>query len=157
MAAEEQQHQATGLAGFSDDDFRRTIWAALRIVAVAVAVGVPLLWWKLGWASAALFAVGAVISGSGLFEWLRLMSALMARMETATAEKPVEEGERREIVKPMGPVLVGFFLRLGLAIVLLYGSLKFLHGSIYALAAGLVLGVFALLIQALRLVKSWTT
>ena len=140
---------AEGLSTFTDADFRRVIWSALRLVAIAVLVGVPLLWWKLGWASAGLFVVGAAISGSGLFEWLRLMSALMARMETGTAEAPV-------VVKPLGPVLVGFFLRLGFAIVLLYGSLKLLHGSIYALAAGLVLGVFALLIQALRLVRSWT-
>jgi hypothetical protein len=70
-------------------------------------------------------------------------------MEVGTPEKPV-------VVKPLAPVLIGFFLRLGVAIVLLYGSLKLLHGSIFALAAGLVLGVFALLVQALRLVKSWT-
>ena len=138
-----------GLAAFTDDDFRRVIWGAVRLVAVAVLVVVPLLAWKLGWPSAGMFAVGAVISGSGLFEWLRLMSALMSRMETSTVERPV-------VVKPLAPVLIGFFLRLGGAMVLLYGSLKFLHGSIYALAAGLVLGVFALLFQALRLVKSWT-
>ncbi|MDP9037879.1 MAG: hypothetical protein M3O02_01235 [Acidobacteriota bacterium] len=142
-------HTPGGLAEFSDEDFRRVIWGALRLVAVAVLVGVPLLAWKLGWASAGLYAVGAVISGSGLFEWLRLMSALMSRMEAGTPERPV-------VVKPLAPVLIGFFLRLGGAVVLLYGSLKLLHGSIYALAAGLVLGVFALLFQALRLVKSWT-
>src|ERR1700712_26868 len=132
----------TSLANYSDEDFRRTIWAAIRLASIAVLVTVPLLWWKLGGASAGLFAVGAVISGSGLFEWLRLMSALMSRMELGTPEKPV-------LVKPLAPVLIGFFLRLGLAVVLLYGSLKLLHGSIPALAAGLVLGIFALLIQAL--------
>jgi len=58
---------------YSDDDFKRSIWSALRMIAIAVAIGVPLLWWKLGWQSAVLLAVGAVISGSGLFEWLRLM------------------------------------------------------------------------------------
>ena len=144
------------LASFTDEDFRRTIWSALRLVAVVLVVAFPLLWWKLGWATAVMFLVGAAISGSGLFEWLRLMSALMARMETATTDQPVEEGERREIVKPLAPVLIGFFLRLGIAVVLLYVTIRYLHGSIYALAAGLVLGIFALLIQALRLVKSWT-
>ena len=152
----ELPHSSANLASFSDADFRRTIWSALRLVAIVVIVGVPLLGWKLGWPSAGLFAVGAVISGSGLFEWLRLMSALMARMEVATGENPVPDGESRVIVKPLAPVLIGFFFRLGLAIALLYGSLKFLHGSVFALAAGLVLGIFALLFQALRLVKSWT-
>jgi hypothetical protein len=42
------------------------------------------------------------------------------------------------------------------AIVLLYVSLKFLNGSVYALAAGLALGVFALAVEGLRLMKAWT-
>jgi hypothetical protein len=137
-----------GFDGFSDADFKRTIWSALRLVLIAVAVGVPLLWWKLGWPSAVLFAVGALISGTGLFEWLRLMSALMVRMDAA--------GENPAPVRPLAPVLIGFFLRLGVALMLLYGSLKFLHGSVFALIAGLALGVAALSIEGIRLLKSWT-
>jgi len=133
---------------YSDEDFKRTIWNALRMVAIAVAVGVPMLWWKLGWQTAALFGVGATISGTGLWEWLRLMTALMVRMDSGGAE-PVP-------VRPMAPVLIGFFLRLGVAVVLLYGSLKFLHGSVYALLAGLALGFVTLSIEGLRLIKSWT-
>lgn len=129
-------------------DFERTIWTALKMMAFAVAVGVPVIWWKLGWQSAALLVVGAVISGSGIFEWLRLMTALMARMGT--------EGGEAQRVRPMAPVLLGFFLRLGGALAALYVSLKFLHGSVYALIAGLGLGVFALLVESLRLIKSWT-
>jgi hypothetical protein len=56
----------------------------------------------------------------------------------------------------MAPVLIGFFLRLAVALVLLYVSLKFLHGSVFALIAGLALGVAALSIEGLRLLKSWT-
>jgi hypothetical protein len=133
---------------YSDDDFKRSIWSALRMIAIAVVIGVPLLWWKLGWQSAVLLAVGAVISGSGLFEWLRLMVALMARMDSGGAT-PVT-------VRPLAPVLMGFFLRLGLALALLYGSLKLLDGSVYALIGGLALGVAALSIEGLRLIKSWT-
>src|SRR5664279_3728556 len=44
---------------YSDDDFKRSIWSALRMIAIAVALSVPLLWWKLGWQSAVLLAVGA--------------------------------------------------------------------------------------------------
>jgi len=129
---------------YTDEDFRRTIWRALRLVAIAVAVGVPVLWWKLGWRSAALLAVGGVISGSGLFEWLRLMAALTSRMDSGAQ------------ARPLGPVLTTFFLRLALAVGLLYGSLKLLDGSVFALIAGLALGVAALSIEGLRLVKSWT-
>jgi len=133
---------------YTDEDFKRTIWNALRLVAIAVVGGVPLLWWKLGWPSAALLVIGALISGSGLFEWLRLMTAVMARMDVG--------GETRVPVRPLAAVLIGFFLRLGLALALLYVSLKFLDGSVYALVAGLALGVAALSIEGLRLVKSWT-
>ena len=131
---------------YSDADVKRTLWNALRLVGIGIAVGVPLLWWKLGWQSAVLLAVGAVVSGSGLFEWLRLTTALMVRMDS-------EAGAQ---VRPMAPVLIGFFLRLGLAVGLLYVSLKYLNGTVYALAAGLAFGVAALLIEGLRLVRSWT-
>ncbi len=137
-----------GFDSFSDADFKRTIRSALRLVLIALAVGVPVLWWKLGWQSAALLAVGGTISGTGLFEWLRLMTALMARMDSG-GEEPVR-------VRPLAPVLIGFFLRLGVAVVLLYGSLKILHGPVLALFAGLALGVAALSIESLRLLKSWT-
>jgi len=132
------------LDGFSDDDFRRTMLRALRLLAVVTVVALPVVWWKLGWQSAVLLLVGSTISGSGLWEWLRLMTAVMARMDAG--------GQTR----PMGLVLAGFFLRLGLTVVVLYVSLKFLDGSVYALAAGIGLGIFALSFEALRLVKAWT-
>jgi hypothetical protein len=129
---------------FSDEDFKRTIGRALRLLVLITVVAAPLVWWKLGWQSAVLLGVGAAISGSGLYEWLRLMTAVMVRMD--------EGGKAR----PMGMVLLGFFLRLGLTVVLLYVSLKVLNGSVYALAAGLALGVFALTVEGLRLMKAWT-
>ena len=132
------------MESFSDADFKRTIMSALRLLIVITAVAAPVVWWKLGWQSAVLLLVGALISGSGLFEWLRLMTAVMVRMDG---------GEK---AKPMGLVLFGFFLRLGLTVVLLYVSLKILNGSVYALAAGLALGVFALTVEGLRLMKAWT-
>lgn len=132
------------LDNFSDDDFKHTIRGAIRLVVLFCAITAPLIWWKLGWRSAALLVVGAVISGSGLWEWLRLMSAVMVRMDAG--------GEGR----PMAMVLVGFFLRLGVTIVLLYVSLKYLNGSVYALASGLALGVFCLSVEGIRLMKAWT-
>jgi hypothetical protein len=132
------------MASFNDEDFRRTILRALRLLAAVTVVVAPILWWKLGWQSAVLLLVGAAISGSGLFEWLRLMTAVMVRMDGGAK------------AKPMGMVLLGFFLRLGLTIVLLYVSLKVLNGSVYALAGGLALGVFALSVEGLRLMKAWT-
>ena len=132
------------LKNYSDEDVRRTVMNALRLVIIATVIAVPLVWWKFGWPTALLLVVGAAISGSGLWEWRKLMTSMMAYMDAG--------GE----AKPIGPVLAGFFLRLGLAIAVLYVSLKFLDGSVYALAVGLGLGVLALTIEALRLVKAWT-
>jgi hypothetical protein len=132
------------LESFSDADFKRTIWSALRLLVVITIVAAPFVWWKMGWQSAVLLMVGSLISGSGLFEWLRLMTAVMVRMDGGGK------------AKPMGLILFGFFLRLGLTVVLLYVSLKILNGSVYALAAGLALGVFALTVEGLRLMKAWT-
>jgi hypothetical protein len=128
----------------SDADFKRTIMNALRLLGILTAIAAPALWWKLGWKSAVLLLVGVTISGSGLWEWLRLMTAVMARMDAGA------------VAKPLGMVLLGFFLRLGLTVVLLYVSLKFLDGSVYALAAGLGLGVFCLTVEGVRLMKAWT-
>ena len=113
------------MENYSDEDFKRTVLGALRLLVIIVLVAAPLIWWKAGWQSAVLLLVGALISGSGLFEWLRLMTAVMVRMDGG--------GKAR----PLGMVLTGFFLRLGLTIVVLYVSLKVLDGSVYALAAGL--------------------
>ena len=136
------------LGQYTDADFRRTMLNALRLLAILTAVGAVLLWVKLGWQSAALLLVGAAISGSGLWEWLRLMTAVMVQMDAS----PEAGGSAR----PMGRVLVNFFVRLGLAGVLLYGSLKFLNGSVYALVAGILLGGFCLMIEGIRLIQAWT-
>lgn len=117
---------------------------ALRLLVIIAVVGVALVWRKLGWQSAVLLAVGAAISATGLWEWMRLMAVVISRMDAGVAPRPV------------GTMLVGFFMRLGIALVALYVSLRYLDGSVYALAAGLALGVIALTIEALRLVRSWT-
>ena len=132
------------LAGLTDEDVRRAMQRALRLLAILAAAGVALAWWKMGWQSAALLAVGAGISASGLWEWTRLMTVVISRMDAGAEARPV------------GTVLVGFFLRLGIALVALYVSLKYLDGSVYALVVGLALGMVALTIEALRLVRSWT-
>jgi len=132
------------MAGYTDEDFRRTILSAIRLLVMVTVAAVPVVWWRVGWASAALLVVGAAISGSGLYEWLRLMTAVMARMDGGGT------------ARPMGMVLTGFFLRLGGTVLVLYVSLKHLDGSVWAIAAGLALGVFALSVEGLRLMKAWT-
>ena len=133
-----------GLEGFTEDDVRSTLIRTLKLLAAMTAIGMVAIGWKLGWASALLLLVGAVISGSGLWEWMKLMSAVMARMDAG--------GKAR----PMGLILSGFFLRLGLAIAVLYVSVKYLHGSVIALAVGLGLGIASLTFEALKMAREWT-
>lgn len=133
------------LPDFTDADFRRTMLSALRLLAIFAVVAAAILGWKLGWPSAALLLIGAAISAASLWEWLRLMIAINERMDSGGTPRP------------MGKILVGFFLRLGLTVGVLYGSLKYLHGTALALAAGLGLGVLSLTVEALRLLKRWSS
>jgi hypothetical protein len=130
--------------GLTDADFRNTMLASMRLLAVLGAVVLVAFWWKLGWRSAVLVLVGASISAASLWEWLRLMTAVNRQMDGGATPRP------------MGMLLVGFFLRLGLTLVVLYVSLRYLNGSVFALAAGLGLGVLSLTIESLKLMKRWT-
>ena len=141
---EEEGSDVAGLEGFTDADVRATLLRTLRLLAVLTVLGMLLVGWKLGWRSAVFLLVGAGISGSGLWEWMRLMSAVMARMDAGGK------------AKPMGMVLTGFFLRLGLAVAVLYVSLKYLNGSVIALAVGLGLGIASLTFEAIRMARAWT-
>ena len=132
------------LEGLTDADFRRTMLASLRLLALLAVVAIVLFWWRVGWQSAMLLVIGALISAASLWEWLRLMTAVMERMDAGRKARPI------------GMVLLGFFLRLGLTIVVLYVSLTYLNGTVFALAAGLGLGVVSLTIEGLRLMKRWS-
>lgn len=136
---------------FSDADAAGVIQRAVRLVLAMAALGLVVAWWKDGWRSATLLLVGAAISASGLWEWKRLMAALMIRMEPAAGEYIV--GARRPSI---GFALVGFFLRLFVVLLVLYGSLKYLNGSVWGLAAGLMMGVVALTFEGLRLLRNGT-
>ena len=117
---------------------------ALRWVGILGVLGALAIWRAAGWQSAAMFAVGAAIAATGLYESQRLMLAVLSRFN---------EGRQG---KPIAGVLVWFFLRLILAGVVLYVSLRSLEGSVYALCAGLGLAVVALTIESIRLLRSWT-
>lgn len=137
----------SALPNFTDQDATRTLVRALRLLVILTAIVAPFVWWKLGWQSAMLLMAGACISAAGLWKWLRLMTVVMARMDAS---------ENQQTPRPMGGVLIGFFLTLGLMLVVLYGSLKVLDGSVYALFAGLGMGIVALSVEALKLAKMWT-
>lgn len=124
---------------FTEEDVQRGLRRALLWVTLAALAAGPVLSFWQGWQSWILFVVGAAISAAGTFEWMRLLSAIMARMDQGRAPRP------------MFRVLATFFLRLAAAGLLLYASLYSLHGSIYALLAGLGTSLLAVSAESFRL------
>jgi hypothetical protein len=127
---------------FSDADLRAALMRTIRLTAILAALLFVVLSVTIGWRSGVLLLVGALISASGIWEWQRLVNAVNARLD------------QQRNSRPLGPVLLAFFLRLLIAAGLLYGSLKCFHGSVFALVAGLALAVVGLSIEAVRLLKA---
>lgn len=127
--------------GLSDADVHNTMIAALRLLVVLSLLAAAILWWRSSWQNALLLITGSAISGSSLWEWMRLITAINQQMDSG------------QTPRPMGMILFGFFARLFLTLVVLYGSLKYLHGTVLALAAGLGLGLLSLSFEALRLLR----
>jgi hypothetical protein len=134
---------------FSDQDLRALLNRALRIVGIAILVGIPVIWIAWGWRSMLLFLVGGAIAATGILEWRQLMSAVLVRLALPGAENAAKP-------KPLGPVLFWFFLRLAVAAAVLYVSLRSLDGKVFALLLGIALGLLALFIEAIRLFRGWT-
>jgi hypothetical protein len=135
---------APPLSDFTEQDLKATLNHALRWVGALGIAGFVATWLAAGWRSAVLFLVGAAIAATGVYESKRLMLAVLSRFNQGRQGKPV------------AGVLIWFFLRLTLAGVVLYVSLRSLEGSVYALCAGLGLAVAALLIESVRLLRAWT-
>jgi hypothetical protein len=134
---------------FTEAELDFALKQALRLLLVLAAVGIVVAWILAGWQSAALFAVGALASAFGAWEWRTLARVISAQLAS--------DQDRGDLPHPpsTGFVLVRFFLRLLLVGVALYVSLKCLHGSPYALIAGLGLAIVAITFQALRLLTRW--
>jgi hypothetical protein len=127
--------------GLTDADVRQAMLASIRLLLILAVIAAAICWWVAGWQSALLLLVGAAISSTSLWEWLKLMTAINQRMDAGQSPRP------------MGLILFGFFARLALTLVVLYVSLKYLHGTVIALAVGLGLGLMSLSIEAFRLLK----
>ena len=129
-------------AAMTDDDLREMLRRALRTVLILALVLFLIFTFTLGWQTGLLELAGALISYTGIREWRNLALAIFARLDNQQA------------ARPMGRTLVMFFLRLGMVAAILYVSLKCLHGSVYALVAGIGLAVVALSIEAIRLLRN---
>jgi hypothetical protein len=136
------QPATSGASVFSDTDLQQLLHRALRIVMIAGVALALIFTFTMGWQSGLLELAGAAISYTGLREWRTL-----ARLVSATLDNQKPQ-------RPMGRTLVMFFVRLGFVGAILYVSLKCLHGSVYALVAGIGLAIVALSIEAFRLLRN---
>jgi len=125
---------------FRDEDLRLVMNRALRSVLVAIAIGIPIIWFAWGWRSAVLYLVGGGIAATGILEWRQLMTAILVRLD-------IDGGQSTP--KPLGPVLFWFFVRLVAAAGVLYVSLRSLDGKV----AGLLLGIALALIPGIPEIK----
>ncbi len=129
------------LALLTDEAAAAVLGRALKWTLVLAAVGALALWIGAGWRTAAVFAVGGVISAASIFEWQRLMRLFNAKMD----QKKTPGGAAL--------VVVFFLMRLIFFAAAIYVSLKWIDGSAMALLVGLALAVITLSWQALRLLR----
>lgn len=128
--------------GFSDADLKTALRRALKVTVIAGVVLAIVLSVVYGWQTGLLLLAGTVISATGLWEWQRLVAFINARLDNSQTGP----GAAR--------VTTSFVLRLLFAGAILYVSLKCLHGSVYALIAGLGLGIVALTVEAVRMIRT---
>lgn len=127
---------------FTDADLKASMRRAIRFTAILAVVGAVALTLTAGWQTAALFVAGALVSATGLYEWRQLIGVINAKLDNQRAPRAT------------GFTVTMFFLRLGIAGLIIYASLRYFHGSLYALVAGLGLAVIALTVEAVRLLRS---
>jgi hypothetical protein len=106
---------------FSDQDLRLVLNRAFRSVAIAIAVGIPVIWIAWGWRSMLMFLVGGAIAATGILEWRQLMTAVLERLDLAGG---ASQGQPRGKPRPLGSVLFWFFIRIVAAAAVLYVSLR---------------------------------
>lgn len=134
--------KANPFLDFTDADLKASMRRAIRLTGILAVLGFFALLFTAGWQTGALFVAGAVVSATGLYEWQQLIGVINAKLDN------------QQTPRTTGFTLTMFFLRLGIAALIIYVSLRCFHGSLYALIAGLALAVIALTVEAVRMVRS---
>jgi hypothetical protein len=127
---------------FSDAKFVAALKRSMWNIAVLGVVLAGLLTMFYGWRTGLMLLIGAAISFTGVWEWRRLIAAINARLDA----------QRRP--QSLARTILTFMVRLAMVGAILYGSLKYLEGSVYALVAGLSLAMLMLTAEAFKLLKS---
>ncbi|HUY81133.1 MAG TPA: hypothetical protein VMU92_05365 [Acidobacteriaceae bacterium] len=133
--------EANTFMNYTDADLRATMRRAMWITAILAVLGAIVLTIAAGWQTAALFVSGAVVSVTGIYEWQQLIALVNAKLDN------------QQPPRATGFTVVMFLLRLAIAGLIIYASLRWFHGSLYALLSGLGLAVIALTFEALRTLR----
>src|SRR5277367_3744546 len=126
---------------FTDADLSAALFHAIRTITILALVGVLVILLISGWQTAALFAIGALLSAAGIYESRRLIAIVNAKLD------------RQKTSGSTALVIAMFFLRVAIAAAVLYVSLRCLHGSVYGMIAGLSLAIIALTQEVIKLTK----
>lgn len=129
------------ILGITEESLQGMLQRAIRNTLILGLIPAVVLLIASGWRDAAMLATGTLISAASIFEWLRLVRLMNARMRKQRAQR--------------GAVLViaFFLLRLLFFAGAIYVSLKCFRGSPIALLCGLGLALATMLWEAVRLLK----
>jgi len=129
------------ILGLTEESVQALLQRAIRNTLILGMVPAVVLLIASGWRDAAMLMTGALISAASIYEWLRLVRLINARMRK-------QKAQRSAIL-----VIAFFLVRLLFFAAAIYGSLKCFQGSPIALLCGLSLAVATLLWEAIRLLK----
>lgn len=128
--------------GMTDEDLFTVLRRSQHTIIVLGVIVAVIFWLAAGWQSGVLALAGAAISWTGILEWRSLTVAVFSRLD------------KQQQPRPASRTVVMFFVRLAAVGAILYVSLRFLNGTVYALIAGIGLAIVALSFHALRLLRT---
>lgn len=130
------------IAALTDQALAAILNRALRNTLILGAIPAVIVAIASNWRNGAMLAVGTAVSAASIFEWKRLIALFNAKLDQQKT--------------PRGAAMVvAFFLaRLLVYGGVIYGSLRWLQGSPFALLCGLSLAMIALAWEALRFLRN---
>jgi hypothetical protein len=130
------------LATLTDAGLDALLRRAIRVTLVLGTAAALILWKASGWRNAAMLAAGATISAASILEWQRFVRFINAKLDQQQA--------------PRGAAVATAFFAVRLIVFagVIYGSLKWLRGSVVALLCGLGLAALAMLWEAVNLLRN---
>lgn len=128
--------------GMTDEDLFTVLRRSQHTIVILGVIVAVIFWLAAGWQSGVLALAGAAISWTGILEWRSLTVAVFSRLD------------KQQQPRPASRTVIMFFVRLAAVGAILYVSLRFLNGTVYALIAGIGLAIVALSFHALRLLRT---